>query len=88
MTDPLPEILTEAARADALHGPFNSLHELYAVLLEEVEEFWLEVKAYKPPRSLYVSETSCPLARKELVQVAAVALRALRDWPGGTSKCG
>jgi glycyl-tRNA synthetase beta subunit len=29
-------------------GDYNSLHEAYAVLLEEVDEFWDEVK--KKPR--------------------------------------
>lgn len=29
------------------HGHFNSAHEAYAVLLEEVEEFWEEVRKKK-----------------------------------------
>lgn len=43
------------------HNMFNSIAELYAVLLEEVEEYWDSVKRNQPDN-------------KELVQVAAVAI--------------
>lgn len=47
-------------------GSFNSTHELYAVLLEELEEFWDSVKKNEP--SSY-----------ELIQVAIVAIRGYEE---------
>ena len=51
-------------------GAFNSPHEGYAILQEEVEELWDEIKANK-------GRTES--ARKEAVQVAAMAIRYLYD---------
>jgi chromosome segregation and condensation protein ScpB len=48
------------------YGKYHNSHEHYAVLKEELDEYWDDVKANK-------SET--PQAMYELVQVAAVALR-------------
>jgi|ERR1700722_20838219 len=62
------EVLAELDRATALHGPFHSSHEGWAVLLEEVEELWDEIRANDPVK-----------ARKEAIQVAAMALRYLMD---------
>jgi len=56
----------ELDRAYAKHGeePW-SRHEFYAILLEEVDELWDDIKADKP----------LDLMLKELVQVAAMCLR-------------
>lgn len=52
--------------------PMRSEHEGYAILLEEVEELWDEIK--KSPRK------RDPVAlRKEAIQVAAMALRFVED---------
>lgn len=60
----------ELGRAARKHGRFNSLHEGYAVLLEEVEELWEEIKRRDPrPAEIY----------KEAVQIAAMAGRIDRD---------
>lgn len=48
--------------------PMASAHEGYAVILEELDEMWQEVKHGTPDR-----------AREEAVQVAAMALRFLVD---------
>jgi hypothetical protein len=56
----------ELERATALHGPFASPHEAYAVLKEEVDELWDDIKANR------IEE-----ARLEAIQVAAMALRFL-----------
>ena len=48
--------------------PFSSMHEAYAVLLEEVDELWDEVKA-----------SNFKLARREAIQVAAMAMRFVKD---------
>ncbi len=54
---------------------FSSLHEAHSVLLEEVEEFWDEVKKQERHR--------CPdRIISELVQVAAMAQRAAEDLFG------
>jgi len=61
---------TEYIRATAKFGKFNTPHEGYAVLLEEVDELWEEVKCN--PR--------CPeRMQKEAIQVAAMAIRFLVD---------
>jgi hypothetical protein len=71
------EAVAEAERATLLYPPFNSEHEGFAVLKEEVDELWDEVK--KSPRKRDPAKL-----RVEAVQVAAMALRFLVDrcgWP-------
>lgn len=58
----------EYKKAVGKHGRMNSLHEGYAVLAEEVDEFWDEVK--KKPRNRKPEDI-----RGELIQIAAVAMR-------------
>ena len=68
----LQDILNEARRAFRLHGPYNSHHEAYAVILEELEEYWEEVRKK--------SEERDPVAmRKELIQLAQTAFRTIYD---------
>lgn len=50
------------------HGPMNSGHEAYAVILEELDEMWEEVKTNRHEAMI-----------GEVVQVAAMALRLLAD---------
>jgi len=66
------EVADEIKRARLLHKPMNSAHEAYAVILEEMDEFWDEVKKKLADRSDY-------LMRLELVQIAAMAIRAMSD---------
>lgn len=61
-------VLAELALATAKFGSFNSAHEGYAVLLEEVDELWDEIKSMDRER-----------LREEAVQVAAMALRLILD---------
>lgn len=59
-------VQAELISARKQHAKQNSLHEGYAVLLEEVEEFWEEVRKRRSARN--------PVAiLEELVQVAAMA---------------
>ena len=74
MSDNIPSLLdivhAELLRATKLHGPFASAHEGYAVLKEEADELWDEIK--KRDRD----------SRKmlhEAVQVAAMAIRFAND---------
>ncbi len=66
----LNAIADEIRTAMAKFSPFASAHEGYAVLQEEVDELWHEVKHGTRKR-----------AREEAVQVAAMALRFLVDVP-------
>lgn len=62
----------ELSGARRKHGPISSAHEGYAVLLEEVEEFWELVRRQtgdRDPREVY----------RELVQIAAMAARIATD---------
>lgn len=69
------QALVESELADARRkhaGKQASAHESYAVLLEEVEEFWEIVKLKKEQRDRREM-------LKELVQVSAMAQRAAED---------
>jgi len=61
----LDDIAVELKRALRKHRTMASGHEGYAVLLEEVDELWDEIKAQKQ---------SAVKIRKEAIQVAAMAL--------------
>lgn len=60
----------EIDRAQSQFPPMNSAHEAYAVLKEEVDELWAEVKAGNGTGHHGVSEA---------VQTAAMAIRYLLD---------
>ena len=64
------KVRAEYLRAADKFPAFHSPHEGYAVILEELDELWDEVKANKGRR---------PAAIKEATQVAAMALRYLID---------
>jgi len=66
----LNAVADEVQRARSKHGPMSGRHEAYAVILEELDEFWDECKKKSPdPYRL----------EEELIQVAAMACRALAD---------
>lgn len=68
----LMEVRGELEKAEAKHAPYHSAHEAYGVLAEEVAEFFDEVRkkrADRDPRAM----------REELVQIAAVACRAIAN---------
>lgn len=65
-------MLREGDRAMEIYAPLHSAHEAYAVILEELEEFWDQVRMHDNQRA--------PAAmRAELVQVAAMCLRTVMD---------
>ena len=66
------EVTEEYNRATKGHAPFNTAHEGFAVLLEEVDELKAEVwknKTKRDPEQM----------RREAVQVAAMAMRFIHD---------
>lgn len=68
----LEEIQSECETASSLFPSFHSAHEGYAVLLEEVDELWDEVR--KNPKKRDIARM-----RAEAIQVAAMALRLIVD---------
>ncbi len=63
------EALEELERAVKKFGPFHNPHEGYAVLKEEVDELWDEIKGRADKDRM----------KEEAGQVAAMALRFLVD---------
>jgi len=60
--------VSEAQQAILDWPPFNSAHEGFCVLKEEVDELWDHIKTNQKKRDLVAM-------RKEAIQVAAMALR-------------
>lgn len=71
------EVCNELARAEAKFGPFNSSHEGYAVLLEEVDELWDVVKL-NPKKIEGGDKARNQMMRDEAIQVAAMAIRFVK----------
>jgi hypothetical protein len=68
----LSAVANELETAVKRYGPMTSPHEAYAVIYEEVVEYFDEVR--KKPNA-----RDKDLMRKELVQIAAMACRAIQD---------
>lgn len=66
-------VRAEFSKASSHHPPFNSPHEGYAVILEELDELWDSIKDARS-----INERSEAM-RVEAVQVAAMAVRFLVD---------
>jgi hypothetical protein len=62
------EIKNEVRRAQAKFPAFHSGHEGYAVIREELDELWDAVK-----------QNDIPHAKREAIQVAAMAMRFIVD---------
>ena len=65
----IEEIIQEYKRATDKFGSFASTHEGYAVILEELDELWDEIKKNSDKESM----------RKEAIQVAAMGFRFIVD---------
>lgn len=72
------EVYTELAGAEAKFGPFNSSHEGYAVLLEEVDELWDVVKLNPKKIDGDGKKIRNQRMREEAIQVAAMAIRFVK----------
>jgi hypothetical protein len=75
-TDALLDIEEEFIRATNNHKPFHSPHEGYAVIKEELDELWEEVRKLKS-----FDDRNSDL-KKEAVQLGAMVLRFLVDLIG------
>ena len=62
------EIQSEWAKATGNWPAFNTAHEGYAILKEEVDELWDHVKTNQKKRDIEAM-------RKEAIQIAAMAVR-------------
>lgn len=71
-SEAIAEMGTEYFNATRRYPPMNSPHEGFAILKEEVDELWEEVKQ-KPGRRDYEA------LRKECIQVGAMAIRFYTD---------
>ena len=69
------EVALEVKRAVSLFGKINNPHEAYGVIMEEMDEFWDEVKEF----NLAKGRDTRPKMRTELIQLAAMALRTIMD---------
>lgn len=77
----MDSIIKEAEKARAKYGHFNSCHELYGVLKEEVDEFWQEVKyptKTKEEDSEYYDSKRKDMVR-ELTQIASICYRGIQE---------
>ena len=62
----------ELCRARDQHTKFNSEHEGWAVIMEEVDELWDEIKKKKEKRDKKI-------LMKEAIQISAMAMRFASD---------
>jgi hypothetical protein len=67
--------VAEASRASTKFPPFNSAHEGYAIILEELDELKAHVWTNQKRRDIAAM-------RQEAIQVAAMALRFVVDVCG------
>ena len=68
-------VAQEAVRAQEMYEPMNGPHEAYAIIKEEFEEFWDEVKKFSIPKG---RDTRANM-RLELIQTAAMCIRTIKD---------
>lgn len=70
-TQAFDAIIKEYDRANSKFPAMRSWHEGFAILKEEVDELWDEIKAHPPQCEDFI--------KRECTQVAAMALRFLVD---------
>jgi len=78
----MEKILIELEKANNKFPNFNTPHEGYAVIQEEMDELWDEVKKVKYP----LVERELEALEKECIQVAAMCIKFIdsfnnfRNW--------
>ena len=75
------EIVLTYAKARSKHAPMRGPHEGYAIILEELDELWDEVKAWQPNDVTAMDDYTANMKRmrKEALHVAAMALAFLLE---------
>lgn len=71
------DVSEEVVRAVMIHGDFASAHEGYAVIKEELEELWTEIKKKKEARDP-------ERLREEALQLSAMALKFVLSLEHGS----
>lgn len=69
-TEIMASVQKELLSAEDKFGPFNTPHEGYAVILEELDELWDEIKR---------KDRTLSAMREEAIQVAAMAIRFIKN---------
>lgn len=64
------QIQKEIDKSVTKYGQHNSLHETYGLMMEEVAEFFDEVRKKESKRSIINT-------KKELIQIAAIAIKRI-----------
>jgi len=67
--DYVQDALKELAKAESQFPPFNSYHEGYAIIKEELDELWDEIKSKRRTKDRLYGEAT---------QVAAMAIRFMK----------
>lgn len=64
----------EYERSNGLYPMFHSTHEGYAVIKEEVDELWDEIK---------LSKNTFPdvMQKAEVIQIMAMCIKFMESWP-------
>lgn len=70
LPDIIEDICKELARSRELHGDMKNGHEGYAILKEEIDELWSEVKCKDADPDVMVPEC---------IQIAAMAIKFIQD---------
>ena len=87
----IEKLSIEIQQAREKYGYFNSTHEVYGVLIEEVHEFFEEVKqktfiSDESNDEFSYAETKKRRMIEELTQIAAISLRAIDELNHGNIK--
>ena len=87
----IEKVSNEIQQSREKYGCFNSMHEVYGVLIEEVDELFAEVKRKTLPGNVTYDEFSFTDTKKkamihELTQIAAISLRAIDELRHGDIK--
>lgn len=70
MKDVVALIVDELSRANKVYKPFSSAHEGYAVMLEEMDELFDEIRKKRPDKSRM---------QDEAIQVGAMAIKFIQS---------
>jgi hypothetical protein len=77
------EAVRELERARALYAPMSGTHDGYSKILEEVDELWAEIKAFKDYKDAskrgHQQYQQLLDMRGEALQIAAMAMRFVMD---------